>query len=99
MGATSIERDALKDPRPGDVWESQVMRDQLHVHAVKGGVVYCGKWSKDEVSMGCVKGSLEQFERDCLTAGARLIQRHEDCPAEILASLPFATGSAEVPRG
>lgn len=90
-------RNPLIDPLPGDVVESQAERDQLHVHRMRDGQVYCGKWSADGRSLGLVRGSIEQWRRDCATAGARVIQRHEDCPTEILADLAYS-GVREFPE-
>lgn len=77
-GNTGAPRDVFADPQPGDVVESAAARDQLHVHYRIADEVYCGKWSKEGASLGLVRGSVKQWQRDCASVGARVLQRGED---------------------
>jgi hypothetical protein len=81
------DRNPIWDPLPGDVLEGGAPPKQLHVHAVKDGQVFAGKWTATGESLGMVRGDMEQWRQDCALAGAQVIQRHEECSAEVLAEL------------
>lgn len=75
-----MTRNPLVDPLTNDVVADPDAVIELHVHDVKDGQVYVGKWRTKRVSAGTYQVSIERWRSECAENKARVIQRAEEVP-------------------
>lgn len=73
-GAFVPPRNPLTDPRPWDVVEKKGI--QLHVHMVKAGQIYMGRFRSNQEPLNTVRCDLSVWRGQCV--GATVIQRAEE---------------------
>ncbi len=71
-------RDPRIDPQANDVVADPDCLVELHVHEVKDGTVYVGKWKTERVSKGTYQCSVERWRTECAVNKARVLQRSEE---------------------
>lgn len=72
-GAFVPPRDPLTDPRPWDCVEKNGI--QLHVHAVRAGQIYMGRFRNNQEPLNAIRCDLRTWREQCV--GAVVIQRAE----------------------